>query len=177
MSAARETHCHVGGRERAYTFVFVDQLVEDFIAAVAFRHRSHRHGTACGRLSAGKRSCVSTARIASLGRCMLRTAGLEVQFGVTRTSLTGYEPVSVADSIADVQPRAHEPSLCAEVRPARLHFRVLGLAVGRPVLPGCSTPSPIGPYRNLRAIAVSDRCSSRHRSSFRGTCWRSPTWR
>ena len=27
-------HCHVGGRERAYTFVSVEQLVEDFIAAV-----------------------------------------------------------------------------------------------------------------------------------------------
>jgi hypothetical protein len=27
-------HCHVGGLERAYTFVSVDQLVEDFIAAV-----------------------------------------------------------------------------------------------------------------------------------------------
>jgi hypothetical protein len=27
-------HCHVDGRERAYTFVSVEQLVEDFIAAV-----------------------------------------------------------------------------------------------------------------------------------------------
>jgi hypothetical protein len=27
-------HCHVGGRERAYTFVSVEQLVEDFITAV-----------------------------------------------------------------------------------------------------------------------------------------------
>lgn len=27
-------HCHVGGRERAYAFVSVDRLVEDFIAAV-----------------------------------------------------------------------------------------------------------------------------------------------
>jgi hypothetical protein len=27
-------HCHVGGRERAYAFVSVEQLVEDFIAAV-----------------------------------------------------------------------------------------------------------------------------------------------
>ena len=78
---------------------------------------------------------------------MLRTAGSEVQFGITRTSLAGHGRVSVADSIADVQTLAHEPSMCAEVRPARLHFRVLGLAVGRPVLPGCSTPSPVGWYR------------------------------
>lgn len=27
-------HCHVGGRELSYTFVSVEQLVEDFIAAV-----------------------------------------------------------------------------------------------------------------------------------------------
>ena len=27
-------HCHVGDRERAYAFVSVEQLVEDFIAAV-----------------------------------------------------------------------------------------------------------------------------------------------
>ena len=27
-------HCHVGGREREYAFVSVEQLVEDFIAAV-----------------------------------------------------------------------------------------------------------------------------------------------
>jgi Family of unknown function (DUF6516) len=27
-------HCHIGGRERAYTFVSVEQLIEDFIAAV-----------------------------------------------------------------------------------------------------------------------------------------------
>lgn len=27
-------HCHVGGRELAYAFVSVEQLVEDFIAAV-----------------------------------------------------------------------------------------------------------------------------------------------
>jgi hypothetical protein len=27
-------HCHVGGHTRAYTFVSVEQLVEDFIAAV-----------------------------------------------------------------------------------------------------------------------------------------------
>jgi Family of unknown function (DUF6516) len=27
-------HCHVGGRERAYAFVSVEQLIEDFIAAV-----------------------------------------------------------------------------------------------------------------------------------------------
>ena len=27
-------HCHMGGHEHAYTFVSVDQLVEDFIAAV-----------------------------------------------------------------------------------------------------------------------------------------------
>ncbi len=27
-------HCHVGGHERAYKFVSVEQLVEDFIAAV-----------------------------------------------------------------------------------------------------------------------------------------------
>lgn len=27
-------HCHVGGSERAYTFVSVEQMVEDFIAAV-----------------------------------------------------------------------------------------------------------------------------------------------
>ena len=27
-------HCHVGGRERTYAFVSVEQLIEDFIAAV-----------------------------------------------------------------------------------------------------------------------------------------------
>lgn len=27
-------HCHIGGRERAYAFVSVEQLIEDFIAAV-----------------------------------------------------------------------------------------------------------------------------------------------
>jgi Family of unknown function (DUF6516) len=27
-------HYHIGGRERAYTFVSVEQLIEDFIAAV-----------------------------------------------------------------------------------------------------------------------------------------------
>ena len=27
-------HCHMGGRERAYAFVSVEQLVEDFIRAV-----------------------------------------------------------------------------------------------------------------------------------------------
>jgi len=27
-------HCHVGSRERVYAFVSVEQLVEDFIAAV-----------------------------------------------------------------------------------------------------------------------------------------------
>jgi Family of unknown function (DUF6516) len=27
-------HCHIGGRERAYVFVSVEQLIEDFIAAV-----------------------------------------------------------------------------------------------------------------------------------------------
>ncbi|HSV84297.1 MAG TPA: DUF6516 family protein [Ramlibacter sp.] len=32
-------HCHVGGRERAYAFVSVEQLVEDFIAAVAAARR------------------------------------------------------------------------------------------------------------------------------------------
>ena len=28
-------HCHVGGREKSYAFTSVEQLVEDFIAAVA----------------------------------------------------------------------------------------------------------------------------------------------
>lgn len=27
-------HCHIGGRERPYTFVSIERLVEDFIAAV-----------------------------------------------------------------------------------------------------------------------------------------------
>ena len=27
-------HCHIGGRERTYAFVSVEQLIEDFIAAV-----------------------------------------------------------------------------------------------------------------------------------------------
>jgi Family of unknown function (DUF6516) len=27
-------HCHIAGRERAYAFVSVEQLIEDFIAAV-----------------------------------------------------------------------------------------------------------------------------------------------
>lgn len=30
-------HCHLDGQELPYTFVSVDQLVEDFIAAVAAR--------------------------------------------------------------------------------------------------------------------------------------------
>jgi hypothetical protein len=33
-------HCHVGGRELDYTFVSVEQLVEDFIAAVDAARRS-----------------------------------------------------------------------------------------------------------------------------------------
>ena len=33
-------HCHIGSHERAYTFVSVDQLVEDFIAAVDAARRS-----------------------------------------------------------------------------------------------------------------------------------------
>ena len=32
-------HCHFAGRERPYTFTTVDQLVEDFIAAVAAARR------------------------------------------------------------------------------------------------------------------------------------------
>ena len=28
-------HCHIGGREQPYRFTTVEQLVEDFIAAVA----------------------------------------------------------------------------------------------------------------------------------------------
>ena len=28
-------HCHIGGRERPYLFTSIEQLVEDFIAAVA----------------------------------------------------------------------------------------------------------------------------------------------
>lgn len=28
-------HCHIGGRERPYRFTSIEQLVEDFIAAVA----------------------------------------------------------------------------------------------------------------------------------------------
>jgi hypothetical protein len=33
-------HCHIDGNERAYTFVSVEQLVEDFIAAVDAARRS-----------------------------------------------------------------------------------------------------------------------------------------
>ena len=33
-------HCHLDGKEVAYTFVSVDQLVEDFIKAVAARRTS-----------------------------------------------------------------------------------------------------------------------------------------
>jgi len=33
-------HCHIRGRERAYGFVSVEQLVEDFIAAVDAARRS-----------------------------------------------------------------------------------------------------------------------------------------
>lgn len=33
-------HCHLDGKEVPYTFVSIDQLVEDFIAAVAARRAS-----------------------------------------------------------------------------------------------------------------------------------------
>jgi Family of unknown function (DUF6516) len=32
-------HCHVRGEERAYTFTTIDQLIEDFIAAVDAERR------------------------------------------------------------------------------------------------------------------------------------------
>ncbi len=32
-------HCHIDGRERPYHFITVEQLIEDFIAAVAARRR------------------------------------------------------------------------------------------------------------------------------------------
>jgi hypothetical protein len=33
-------HCHLGGMEVPYTFADVDQLIEDFIKAVAARRKS-----------------------------------------------------------------------------------------------------------------------------------------
>lgn len=32
-------HCHLDGRERRYTFTSVEQLIDDFIAAVAARRQ------------------------------------------------------------------------------------------------------------------------------------------
>jgi hypothetical protein len=40
LERGKGDHCHLDGKEVAYTFVSVDQLVEDFIKAVAARRTS-----------------------------------------------------------------------------------------------------------------------------------------